>query len=253
MLVAKNIVKQYSHNGKLLRAVDDISFSLDDGEFCSLVGESGSGKSTLAQILCGLIPVTSGAVELNSEIITPETRRKNNRICADIQLVLQNGKGAIDPCFTVYDCIAEPIRNLTDYSKEKEKVRICELMELMKLPNEMLSRKAYQLSGGQQKRICIARALAANPRIIIFDEAVSGLDVIVRKNILDLLIRLQKESKMSFLFITHDIDVALYTSRRIFVMREGKILEQVHYSGEHSIFKNPYSKMLLKSAMIYEN
>lgn len=253
MLEAKNIVKEYTHNGQKLRAVDGVSFALKDREFCSLVGESGSGKSTLAQLLCGVIPVTSGTVELNGDAITPKSRRKNNRICADIQLVLQNGKSAIDPCFTVYDCIYEPLNNLTDYSKEKKIKRIHELMELMELPHEMLSRKAYQLSGGQQKRICIARAIAANPRIIIFDEAVSGLDVIVRKNILDLLIRLQKESKMSFLFITHDMDVALYTSQKIAVMRNGKILEKVHYNGDYGIFKNAYSKMLLKSAMICEN
>ena len=252
MLEAKNITKHFTHSGKKLCVLDDVCFFLNDGEFCSLVGESGSGKSTLAQVLCGLIPADSGAVELNGEKITPKSRQKNNRICSEIQLVLQNAKSAVDPCFTVYDCIAEPIRNLTDYSRAEEKKRIAELIELMELPLEMLNRKAYQLSGGQQKRICIARALAANPRIIVFDEAVSGLDVIVRKNILDLLIKLQKETKMSFLFITHDMDVALYTSQRIAVMRGGKILEQVHYSGDCGVFSNSYSKQLLKSAMINE-
>lgn len=120
----------------------------------------------------------------------------------------------------------------------------------MELPLNILERRSGELSGGQQKRICIARALAADPDYIIFDEAVSGLDAAVRKSVLDLLIRIQKSSGKGFLLITHDIDAALYTSQRIAVMKSGRILETVKYEGDTAVFKSDYSAILINSSLL---
>lgn len=134
--------------------------------------------------------------------------------------------------------------------KEEER-EINDLLTMMELPEEIKLRKAHELSGGQQKRVCIARALAAQPDVLIFDEAVSGLDVLVRKHILDLLKRLHQERKMTCFFITHDLDVALYLADRVMVMRCGKIIEDRTFHGSTDCFTHPYTKLLLHSIAPY--
>ena len=243
ILTANNITKCFVTDGKKFTAADNVSFYLDKNEFCSLVGESGSGKTTLVRIMSGLISPDNGNVICDGENITPKLRRKNKALCAKLQLVLQNSRAALDPHFSVYDCIAEPIKNLKKCSREEENKIVRELTEQMELPSG-------ELSGGQQKRICIARALAADPDYIIFDEAVSGLDAAVRKSVLDLLIRIQKSSGKGFLLITHDIDAALYTSQRIAVMKSGRILETVKYEGDTAVFKSDYSTILINSSLL---
>lgn len=247
MLSAINASKIY--RGEKKAAVDNVNFTLNDGEFCSLVGESGSGKSTLAQLLTGLISASSGEIMYNNVCVSPKKRRTDKKLCSEIQLVLQNSKAALDPRFSVYDVLAEPIRNLRKCRRAKETEIITQLVRDMELGETIMRRKALELSGGQQKRLCIARALAADPKIIIFDEAVSGLDMAVRKNILDLLKRIHNATGKAFLLITHDIDAAIYTSSRIAVMRDGKILEDVRYSGDLSVFENDYSKRLINSSL----
>lgn len=199
--------------------------------------------------MSGLISPDNGNVICDGENITPKLRRKNKALCAKLQLVLQNSRAALDHRFSVYDCIAEPIRNLKKCSREEERETVEQLTEQMELPLNVLERRSGELSGGQQKRICIARALAADHDYIIFDEAVSGLDAAVRKSVLDLLIRIQKSSGKGFLLITHDIDAALYTSQRISVMKNGRILENVDYSGDAEVFRSDYSKILLNSSL----
>ena len=250
ILTANNITKCFVTDGKKFTAADNVSFFLDKNEFCSLVGESGSGKTTLVRIMSGLISPDSGNVICDGENITPKLRRKNKDLCAKLQLVLQNSRAALDPRFSVYDCIAESIKNLKKCSREEENKIVRELTEQMELPSDILSRRSGELSGGPQKRICIARALAADPDYIIFDEAVSGLDAAVRKSVLDLLVRIQKNSGKGFLLITHDIDAALYTSQRIAVMKSGRILETVKYEGDTSVFKSDYSAVLINSSLL---
>ena len=249
ILTANNITKCFTSDGKKITVANNVCFFLNKNEFCSLVGESGSGKTTLVRIMSGLISPDSGDVICDGENITPKLRRKNKALCAKLQLVLQNSRAALDPRFSVYDCIAEPVRNLKKCSREEEKTIVERLTEQMELPQDVLVRRSGELSGGQQKRICIARALAADPDYIIFDEAVSGLDAAVRKSVLDLLVRIQKSSGKGFLLITHDIDAALYTSQRIAVMKNGTILENVDYSGDTEVFRSDYSKILLNSSL----
>lgn len=248
MLEARNVCKSFpsQHDkNQQVRAVNGVNFTLRKGELCALVGESGSGKSTLSRLLTGLIPPTAGDILLDGESIAANGRRRSKMLCSKIQLVLQDGKSSLDPQLTIYESIAEPIRNLKKCSKSEEQKMIQTLAEDMELPAECLHRKPSELSGGQQKRVCMARALAAQPEIIIFDEAVSGLDVLVRKSILDLLKRLHQARDVAYLFITHDIDVALYMADRIIVMKDGAIVEQVSYCGNTDCFTHPYSQVLL--------
>lgn len=249
ILTANNITKCFTSDGKKITVANNVCFFLNKNEFCSLVGESSSGKTTLVRIMSGLISPDSGDVICDGENITPKLRRKNKALCAKLQLVLQNSRAALDPRFSVYDCIAEPIRNLKKCSREEERKIVWQYTEQMELTQNILAQRSGELSGGQQKRICIARALAADPDYIIFDEAVSGLDASVRKSVLDLLVRIQKSSGKGFLLITHDIDAALYTSQRIAVMKNGRILENVDYSGDTEVFRSDYSKILLNSSL----
>lgn len=252
MLEAINITKSFSNSSSMfsenvVNAVKNVNLKLESGKFYALVGESGSGKSTLSRLLTGLIQPTSGEIRLNGETISSGKIKMNDSLRRRIQLVLQDGKSALDPHMNIYDCIAEPIRNFKLMARQDEVHRINELMNQMELPLDILKRKPHELSGGQQKRVCIARALAAKPEMIIFDESVSGLDVIVRKSILDLLLRLHAEQNSIYLFITHDMDVALYLANYISVMKDGVIIETVHYTGDSSCFTHPYSNLLLSS------
>lgn len=158
------------------------------------------------------------------------------------------GKSALDPHFTVYQAIAEPIRNLLNIPKEKERARIFELLDRMGMPKETANKKTGELSGGQQKRVGIARALAVSPRYIVFDESISGLDVILRKSILELLKRVQEEEQCCYRFITHEIDAALYLADEIHVMQNGKLIESRQWNGDLKIFQNPYTKQLLRAS-----
>lgn len=158
------------------------------------------------------------------------------------------GKSTLDPHFTVYQAIAEPIRNLLNIPKEKERARIFELLDRMGMPKETANRKTGELSGGQQKRVGIARALAVSPRYIVFDESISGLDVILRKSILELLKRVQEEEQCCYRFITHEIDAALYLADEIHVMQNGKLIESRQWNGDLKIFQNPYTKQLLRAS-----
>jgi nickel transport system ATP-binding protein len=250
MLEARAIYKRFPSRhskGERLTAVNGVSLTLRKGDFCALVGESGSGKSTLARMLLGMIPPTSGDVLLDGKSIVQSGKRRNNTIFARIQLVLQDGKSALDPRMTIYQSIAEPIHNLTACPKAEIRGRVETLMEEMDLDPALLQRRPSELSGGQQKRVCIARALAAEPEIIIFDEAVSGLDVLVQKNILNLLKRLHSERNVAYLLITHNMDVALYLADYIWVMKDGEIVERVHYTGDTACFHHSYSRLLLKA------
>ena len=249
MLEVKNVSKQYKSENKLLfDAISDVSLSMDDHRIYALVGESGCGKSTLSRLILGLESPSSGQILLDGKPISRKGKRNRKETAKAIQLVLQDGKSALDPHFTVYQAIAEPIRNLLNIPKEKERARISELLDRMGLPQKTAEKKTGELSGGQQKRVGIARALAASPRYIVFDESISGLDVILRKNILELLKRIQEEEQCSYLFITHEIDAALYLADEIHVMQNGKLIESRRWCGNLDVFKNPYTKQLLQAS-----
>ena len=238
-------------NRKYVQAVDDVSFAIRKGETLGLVGESGCGKTTTGRTLLRLYEPTGGKIYYDGNLLFD----KEKNIAVDMlpyrrrmQIVFQDPYASLDGRKNVYESIAEPIKNLKKCSRDEERKTVEKFIEQMELPKSILSQRSGELSGGQQKRVCIARALAADPDYIIFDEAVSGLDAVVRKNVLDLLIKIQKNSGKGCLLITHDIDAALYISQRIAVMKSGRILESVNYSGNIQVFKSEYAKTLISSS-----
>lgn len=246
MLAAEHIVKIYGKKTSEVTAVKDAGICLVPGELTVLVGESGSGKTTLARIIAGIIAPDSGTVLLDGRSVVPPARKKDRGICAKIQMILQDGKSALDPRFTVYRSIAEPIRNLLHLPKKEEQKQVYSLMERTELPQELAGRFPSELSGGQQKRVCIARALASHPEYLIIDEAVSGLDVLLKEKILTLIQDLHRQTGAATLMITHDMDIALYMADRILVMQNGEIVENRIYKGNPDILVHPYSRLLLR-------
>lgn len=246
MLAAEHVSKIYGKNKESFYAVKDASLSLTPGELAVIVGESGSGKTTLARMLAGIISPDEGRVLLDDKNAAPPARRKDRSLCSRIQMVLQDGKSALDPRFSVYRSIAEPIRNLLHLKKSEERRMVFSLMERTQLPEELADRRPAELSGGQQKRVCIARALATSPDYLIFDEAVSGLDVLLKEKILALIGEIHKQSGAATLMITHDMDIALYMADRILVMKDGIIVEDCRYQGNTDCFTHPYSRLLLQ-------
>lgn len=248
MLIAQQLSKEYTvkEKGKnaSLQAVKPVSLTIKNGERYALVGESGSGKTTLARMLAGIISPTGGSVLLDGQDVFSFKDRR--AVYRKLQIIFQDAESSLNPQMTVYDLIAEPLRNLLHQSRAEEKDRVCALMNRMGLPLEYCKRKPRELSGGQQKRVSIARAIGVKPEIVILDEALSGLDVIIRKNTLELLDDLHKELGCSYLMITHDIDVALYIADTVFVMKDGEIVERAQYKGDMDCFTHEYSRLLLR-------
>ncbi len=246
MLIAEHVTKNYGHGKNTAPAVKDAGVRLRPGELTVLVGESGSGKTTLSRMIAGIIAPTEGTVLLDGKSVAPPARKKNKRLCMQIQMVLQDGKSALDPRFSVYRSIAEPIRNLLKLSKQDERDLVFSLMESVELSADLAGRTSAGLSGGQLKRVCIARSLATSPKYLIFDEVTSGLDVLLKKKILDLIREIHQKSGAATLMVTHDMDVALYMADRIVVMQNGKIAENRQYTGDAACLTHAYSRLLLR-------
>jgi peptide/nickel transport system ATP-binding protein len=230
-----------------LKVLHDVSISLPRGRTVAVVGESGSGKSTTARVMTGLLPPLSGSVIFNGEPLPAALKDRSKDQLQRIQMIYQMADTAMNPRQTVEDIIGRPLEfylGLTGKAREK---RILELLDMIELDESFMDRLPSELSGGQKQRICIARALAANPDVIICDEVTSALDQIVQEGILKLLLRLQKEFNISYLFITHDIATVQAISDEIVVMLEGKVVEQ----GLKSEILSPpfpdYTKLLLSS------
>ena len=231
MIEVRHVSKTYRNGSRkrieCIAAVQDISFSLLPCTSYALVGESGCGKSTLAMLLAALVPPDGGEIIYNGKNIFAGSRKEQRKMRSDIQLVLQNSQDALDPRKTMYQSLTEPLQNICRLGKAETHAAIVSVLQHVELSQTLLTRYPHELSGGQQSRICIARALCVQPKYIIFDESTSGLDCIVRKKILDLLRSIQKTHGITYLFITHDIDVARYMTDRIFVMHAERILKTV--------------------------
>jgi glutathione transport system ATP-binding protein len=231
-----------------VHAVEGISFTLEAGETLALVGESGSGKSTTGRMLQQILEPTSGKIRFRGRDIAEMDPRQRRALLQKIQYIFQDPYAALDPRQKVAAAIAEPIvihKLLPD--RAAIDARIGELLDRVGLPREYRSRFPHQLSGGQRQRVCIARALACNPELIIADESVSALDVSIQAQILDLLMELQKERGLSYLFITHDMAVVEKISHRVAVMYLGQIVE---IGTRREIFENPqhaYTRKLLSA------
>src|SRR5580765_336646 len=231
-------------------AVDGISFEVERGETLSLVGESGCGKSTVGRAILQLFDITAGQVVLDGQRIdslSPSGLRSMRR---RVQVVFQDPFSSLNPRMRVRDILAEPIRNfgLAKSSAELE-AKVAALMDTVRLPRDALGRRPHEFSGGQRQRIGIARALAAEPELIVCDEAVSALDVSVKAQIVNLLQDLQRELGLALLFISHDLAIVEHITHRVAVMYLGKIVE---VAPKREIFANPrhpYTKALLSAVL----
>lgn len=231
-------------------ALRDIDYHLEKGKSYAIVGESGSGKSTLAKIISGMETHDEGFMTIEKTEVRSLRFFSSKSVRRSIQLVHQDSYSALNPRMTVRECVLEPVRNLCPMKAEEEYRFVKELLHSVELDESVMNKKPSQLSGGQQKRVNIARAISINPELIILDEATSGLDIAVKKKILELLIKLQKERKCTLLFITHDIEVAMFASNHISVMEKGVIVEQVDFTDSLNCFKHSYSRTLIENTFL---
>jgi len=204
--------------------LDEVDLDLFDGETLAVVGESGSGKSTLARLIMGLTSPTSGTITMwnGPKRIGLDDIRQFTR---HVQIVLQDPYSSLNPRLAVRDLVAEPLRIHRVMTRTERRVRVYELLELVGLTPSQGDRYPGQLSGGQRQRVSIARALALDPKVLILDEPTSALDVSIQAQILNLLVNLQSQLRLSMLFISHDLSVVRYMADRVAVMYSGKVIE----------------------------
>ncbi len=225
----------------------NVSVKIPKGKTVAIVGESGSGKTTLAKVITGLLPQTNGNINYNGQTIPSRLEKRTKEQLRKIQMIFQMPDTAINPRQTVEEIIGRPVEFYHGLKKDDRRSRVIELLKMIELDENYLYRFPLELSGGQKQRVCIARALAANPELIICDEITSALDQIVQEEILKLLQKLQKELGVTYIFITHDIATVKAISDEIVVMYQGKVVEQ----GMKSEILNPpfpeYTNLLLSS------
>jgi peptide/nickel transport system ATP-binding protein len=228
-----------------LRAVNDVSFHIREGETYALVGESGSGKSTIARIVAGLLPLGEGLIRVNGVDRSDGASVDHN---GAVQMIFQDPYASLNPHWRVGDIIAEPIRRLKLVRDPSVvKARVSDLLEKVRLRQDSAQRYPHEFSGGQRQRIAIARALASRPRFIICDEPTSALDVSVQAQVLDLMTSLQAEFNLTYLLISHNLAVVRQMADRVGILRQGILVEQ---GQVEDIFENPthdYTKMLISA------
>lgn len=230
-----------------MKVLRNVSIEVAKGTTVAVVGESGSGKSTAARVITGLLPQTAGTVEFDGMVLPKELRDRSKEDKRRIQMIYQMADTAMNPRQTVSEIIGRPLEFYLEMRGRKKNARILELLEMIELGEEFMQRLPSELSGGQKQRICIARALAAEPDFIICDEVTSALDQIVQEGILKLLMRLQLELGLTYLFITHDISTVKAISDQVVVMNNGEVVEQ---GQKTDVFQPPhpaYTELLLSS------
>lgn len=242
-LLKKNITK--------VKAVDDITLSIKEGEIVGLVGESGSGKTTLARVILNLTKKTGGNIVINGIDVSKATWAEIKQIRSDVAVVFQDPASNLNPRQTVESSIMRPMI-IHGVPKEEARQKAKEVLDMVKMDQRYLDSFPHQLSGGQLQRIAIARALALNPKVMILDEPTSALDISVQAQILNLLLDLQEQMGLTYLIITHDLNVIKYISDRIAVMYLGRLVEFGPTEEIAENAKHPYTKGLLNAAPILD-
>jgi oligopeptide transport system ATP-binding protein len=257
LIEAKDIFKYFPIYAGLMsrhvadvRAVDGVSFTIQEGETLGLVGESGSGKTTVGRLLLRLLPVTKGEIDFEERNILTMNRGDIRRLRRSVQIIFQDPFASLNPRMSIGEIVAEPIR-IHGLAKGKEvDDRVRELLGLVGLQPYHANRYPHEFSGGQRQRVGIARALAVQPRFIVCDEPVSALDVSIQAQVINLLEDLQAKFKLTYLFIAHDLSVVRHISTRVAVMYVGKIVELAYRDALYESPLHPYTQALLSAIPI---
>ena len=257
VLQVRDLKKHFPVHGGLLRrrvgsvfAVDGISFEIRAGETLGLVGESGSGKSTAGKSILRLIDPTAGQVLLDGEDVTRAAAHRLRALRRQMQMVFQDPYASLNPRLSAATIVAEPLRNYGGVTKGEVRDRVLALFERVGLTSEAMVKYPHEFSGGQRQRLGVARALAVEPALIVADEPVSALDVSVQAQVLNLLMDLQQDANLAFLFISHDLAVVEHISHRVAVMYLGKLVEM---TDRRTLFEqplHPYTQALLSAAPV---
>jgi peptide/nickel transport system ATP-binding protein/oligopeptide transport system ATP-binding protein len=254
LLAVTDLAKHYAIGGGFLggptvalRAVDGVSFRIGRGETFGLVGESGCGKSTVGKAILRLVEPTAGSVMLDGVEITslPQAALREQR--RNMQVIFQDPYSSLNPKMTAASIVAEPFRNYRLHSPRERQDRVAALFARVGLRPDQMQRFPHEFSGGQRQRLGIARALALEPKLVIGDEPVSALDVSVQAQVINLMVRLQQELGLSYLFIAHDLGVVRHISDRVGVMYLGRIVETASAATVFAAPAHPYTRMLLSS------
>jgi len=248
LLEAKNLKKYFSTKKGMLHAVDDVNLYIKKGETLGLVGESGCGKSTTGRVLLRLLEATAGEIWFEGENILTYNKEQMRKMRMQMQIVFQDPFASLNPRMSLSEIISEPlVVNKVFKDPSDLQSRVEKLMDTVGLARRLINTYPHELDGGRRQRIGVARALALNPKFIVQDEPVSALDVSIQAQILNLMMDLQEEFHLTYLFISHDLSVVKHVSNRIAVMYLGKIVELSEYN---SIFKDPlhpYTQALLSA------
>jgi peptide/nickel transport system ATP-binding protein len=246
VLEVDRISASYTRSRDFL-VLQDVSTRVRPGETLAVVGESGSGKSTLARVITGLLPPLQGAIRFEDKLLRPALKDRSKEELRQLQMIYQMPDVALNPRQKVGEIIGRPLQFYFGLGARERQERVAELLRQIELPPEFADRYPAELSGGQKQRVCIARALAAQPKLIICDEVTSALDQLVADEILKLLLRIQNETRVAYLFITHDLATVKAIAHAIVVMYQGRVVEQ---GLKHEVLSPPhddYTDLLLKS------
>lgn len=258
ILEVKNLIKYFNTKSGVVHAVDNVSFTIEQGKTLGIVGESGCGKSTTGRTLLRLIEPTSGEILFEGRNITNISQHEMKKIRKDMQIIFQDPFSSLDPRMTVSELIAEPLKYYDIIEgrgkerKEKTESYVLELMKTVGLAERLFNSYPHELDGGRRQRIGIARALALNPKLIVCDEPVSALDVSIQAQILNLLQDLQEQRKLTYIFITHNLSVVNHFADDIAVMYLGSIVEKAKVEELFNNPLHPYTKALLSAIPVPE-
>ena len=250
LLQVENLKKYFEVPQGYLHAVDDVSFSLNRGETLGVVGESGCGKSTLGRTVLHLLDSTGGKIVFDGEDVTRVDAAKQRELSGRMQIIFQDPFSSLNPRMTVYQTISEAMLIAGVLSRSEIKQRVLDLMDTVGLARRFVNTYPHELDGGRRQRIGIARALSIEPEFIVCDEPVSALDVSIQAQILNLLIDIQAETGIAYIFITHDLSVVKHISNDIIVMYLGQVVEKVVSSELFSQPIHPYTRALLSAVPI---
>jgi len=252
LLAVDQLIVEYpskKFRAKPFRALTDINITIGRGETLGLVGESGSGKTTLGRAILGLAPVTGGKISFEGTDISRASRQDRRVLSRDLQVVFQDPYTSLNPALEIGDILAEPL-GVQGMEPAAAKKRVKELLDQVGLPSDAINRLPREFSGGQRQRVAIARALALSPKLIVCDEPVSALDLSTQARVLDLFLQIQKDTGVSYLFVSHDLDVVRHISHRVAVMYHGEIVEQGPSGVVTTDPDHPYTQRLLLASPV---